>query len=126
MGRISNALVEARLTEARALMSQGVTVRFLADRWGIERDAAKQFLRRHRLGRKYGMKVVPRKAAAEYRRAKIVGNEPKWQNADPSGLTPDQLDQAMRLGIKPSRYAWLLLCPRGGNAVGWRGGNTIG
>lgn len=39
------------------------------------------------------------------------------RRADPSGLTPDHLDKARRWGIAPSRFAWLLKCPKGGSAT---------
>lgn len=41
-------------------------------------------------------------------------------------LTEAQLEMARRLDITPDRLAWLLTCPRGGNAAGWRGGSAIG
>jgi hypothetical protein len=39
------------------------------------------------------------------------------KRADPSYLTEDHLDKARRWGISPTRYAWVLKCPKGGNAT---------
>lgn len=124
MGRILQSEVDRRLAEARALISSGVTIRALSERWGIQREAAKQFLRRHRVKGIPRAKGRPKGSHAA--NMKIVGNEPSWQNADPAALTDDQKDAALRMGISLSRMAWLLQCPKGGNAVGWSGGNSIG
>ena len=52
------------------------------------------------------------------------------EKADPSNLTPEQLETARRTGIEPARFAWLLLCPKDPNAkraaIGHRGGAAIG
>ena len=124
MGRILKSEVDRRLLDARDLIAKGVTIRALSERWGIQREAAKQFLRRHRV--KGVPRAIGRPKGSKAANMKIVGNEPEWQNADPSALTDDQRDAALRMGISYTRFAWLLQCPKGGNAVGWSGGNSIG
>lgn len=44
-------------------------------------------------------------------------SDEKWfaGKADPSGLTPHELERAKYLGITPERWAWLKTCPRGGH-----------
>lgn len=116
MGRIHRDAVEARIAEALALIPTGVTVRDLSVRWGVETSAAKRFLCRHGLAEARKPRGRPRGSKAA--KHKMYGNEPAWQNADPSSLTADQLDHALRLDITPRRYAWLMQCPKGGNAGG--------
>ena len=124
MGRLSTTAKAARLAEASDLLGKGLAIGELASRWGIDIPGARRFLVLNGLSKAAAITRRPRGAKAA--KHKMVGNEPRWQNADPSGLTADQLDHALRMGIKPSRYAWLLTCPKGGNAVGWKGGNSIG
>ena len=115
MGRLSRSASSARRAEAVLLLSQGVKVVEMATRWGLSEGGARAYLRR--LGRP-GKQYVPKSGNPNYGKQKMVGNEPAWQTADPSSLTADQLDHALRLDIKPARYAWLLQCPKGGNAGG--------
>lgn len=50
-----------------------------------------------------------------------------WQTADPSQFPDDIITEAQRMLKCDQRHAaWLLSCPRGGNAHGWRGGSAIG
>lgn len=44
----------------------------------------------------------------------------------PPDIDEDALRRALIAGIEPARLHWLLSCPRGGNAHGWRGGSAIG
>ncbi|HSG20492.1 MAG TPA: hypothetical protein VLA31_06950 [Burkholderiaceae bacterium] len=107
----------ARRAEATALLSQGVKVVEMATRWGLTEGAVRAYLRRLKTpGKQY--RVTASRQSEHYGKMKMYGNEPEWQKADPSTLTAEQLDHAMRLDIPPARYAWLLLCPRGGNAGG--------
>ena len=41
-----------------------------------------------------------------------VNNSICLDEADPSGLTEEQLDMARRVGITPGRFAWMVACPR--------------
>lgn len=50
-----------------------------------------------------------------------------WQTADPSQFPDDIITEAQRMLKCDQRHAaWLLSCPKGGNASGWRGGSAIG
>ena len=82
------------------------------------RNAISRFLDRNGLG---GEKRA-------YSKRKQARTADTWgrERADPSVLTPEQIVHAFRVGINPARYAWLLQCPKGGNAIGWKGGNAIG
>ena len=62
-------------------------------------------------------------ASIEGRRKSMEGMRLK---ADASGLNDDERATADKMGIPHERMAYLLKCPRGGNASGWRGGNAIG
>ena len=110
MGRLSREAQASRLTEAKALLAQGVTVRDLSARWRIDVPAAQGWLMRNLDG--YAPKA--KRNHHKGQSYKMYGNEPKWQTADPGTLTADQLTHALKMGIKPARYAWLLQCPRGG------------
>lgn len=46
--------------------------------------------------------------------------------ADPCELTDEEKVLADKMRIPRERMAYLLKCPRGGNAHGWRGGSAIG
>ena len=116
MGRLRKAEKQARIDEARDLISQGVAVADLASRWRIDVPGARRFLLLNGLA--VAARIRRRPQGSNAAKHKMYGNEPRWQNADPSALTAEQLDHAIRLNIKPSRYAWLLSCPRGGNAGG--------
>ena len=62
-------------------------------------------------------------ASIEGRRKSLEGMRLK---ADPNGLSEEERETAAKMGISPERMAYLIKCPRGGNAHGWRGGNAIG
>ena len=118
MGRISNAEAEERLAKCLTLLSQGMSVTQIAERTAIKRTTLHRFLCRHGAIKTTGKDKARRISAA----ADNWGKE----RLDPSHLTEDQLAQAKRFGITPGRYAWLLTCPKGGNPLGWKGGNSIG
>jgi len=107
MGRISNAEAEARLAKCLVYLSQGMGVTQISDRVGIQRTTLHRFLYRH--GAIKGGREKQRRVSAQ---------QDNWgkERLDPSHLTEEQLEQARRFGITPGRYAWLLTCPRGGNA----------
>lgn len=51
----------------------------------------------------------------------------RWQVADPAQFPDDIITEARRmLGCDSRHAAWVLSCPQGGNAHGWRGGSAIG
>ena len=118
MGRISNADAQARIARVRQWMAEGLNIRHMAEKEGIKPEALSRFLDRNGLG---GEKRA-------YSKRKQARTADTWgrERADPSVLTPEQIVHAFRVGITPDRYAWLLQCPKGGNAIGWKGGNAIG
>ena len=118
MARISNADAQARIARVRQWMAEGLTIRHNAHKEGIKPDTLARFRARH------GMTGEKR----AYSKRKQARTADTWgrERADPSVLTPEQIVHAFRVGINPARYAWLLQCPKGGNAIGWKGGNAIG
>lgn len=51
----------------------------------------------------------------------------RWQTADPAQFPDDIITEAQRLlNCDRAHAAWVLSCPSGGNAHGWRGGSAIG
>lgn len=101
------------------LLSQNVKLGDIATLWGLTEGGARAYIRRLSDAPAAASTLLRSTAVnPNYGRYKMYGNEPKWQNADPSTLSPQDLDYALRMDIKPSRYAWLMQCPKGGNAGG--------
>ena len=107
MGRITNEQAEERLSKCLTFLSQGLNLTQIAEKTAIKRTTLHRFLCRH----------GAIKSRAQ-RQRRVSAQQDNWgkETLDPSHLTPEQLDQARRFGIRPGRYAWLLTCPRGGNA----------
>jgi hypothetical protein len=118
MARIKNAEAEERLARCLTYLSQGMGVREISEREGLKRVTLHRFLFRH----------GAIKTGSKDRARRIQAAADNWgkERLDPSNLTREQLDHASRVGITPGRYAWLLTCPKGGNAHGWKGGASIG
>ena len=114
--RLPEAVATERLRLIRQWLRKGVTQVQMASCLKLTQPAVSAFMKRHGLAR-----TSPGNAAAAQRAA-------EWgkERADPSTLTAEQRDHAARIGIEPGRYAWLLTCPKSGNAKGWRGGASIG
>ena len=53
---------------------------------------------------------------------KIGNRAARGQRGDPSLLTSEQLQSAIRVGIGPARMAWLLSCAHGGKEIGKKRG----
>jgi hypothetical protein len=106
----------------RPLVESGLLPTQIAEKVGINVDSVRHILRRY-CQRPY-LKVRNHACASNAR--------PAWgsETADPSTLTPEQLDTARRVGITPERFAWLCAIPKNPDAkrgaVGHRGGNHIG
>lgn len=118
MGRrpLDPELVAHRTKLVIDMTAEGKPQREIAAALGITSSALCVFTARHKL----------RRQVADARKfgRKQWGSE----KADPSTLSPEQLDVARRVGITPERFAWLCSCPHDGkgNARGWRGGASIG
>lgn len=63
------------------------------------------------------------RASIQGRKTSIIGQS---LTDDPSALTPEERKLADSLRIPYDRMAYLLKCPKEGNAAGWRGGAAIG
>ena len=118
MGRLSRSASSARRAEAMLLLSQNVKLGDMATLWGLTEGGARAYIRRLSDPVASTTPLRSKTSNPNYGRYKMYGNEPRWQNADPSTLSPEHKAYALLMGIKPSRYAWLLQCPRGGNAGG--------
>ena len=108
MARISNAEAEERLARCLTYISHGMGVREISEREGIQRVTLHRFLCRHG--------AIKTSGRDRMRRIQAAADNWGKERLDPSHLTEEQLEQARRLGVKPARYAWLLTCPKGGNA----------
>ena len=107
MARITNEEAEARLAKCLTFLSQGMNLTQIAERTAIKRTTLHRFLYRHGAIK-----------AGRDKTRRVSANLDNWgkERLDPSHLTEEQLAQARRFGVSPGRYAWLLTCPRGGNA----------
>ncbi len=114
--RLPEAVANERLRLIREWLRKGVTQVQMGTRLKLTQPAVSAFMKRHGLARTSPGNVAAAQRAAEW------GKE----RADPSTLTADQREHAARIGIEPGRYAWLMTCPKTGNAKGWRGGASIG
>lgn len=114
--------IKVLVERVRPLVESGLLPTQIAEKVGINVDSVRHILRRY-LHRPY-LKVRNHACASNAR--------PEWgsETADPSTLSPEQLDLARRVGITPERFAWLCSCPKNPDAkrgaVGYRGGNHIG
>ena len=103
--------VARRTAIINEMVANGATSADIAKRLKLSTSSVFAFIEKHRLQRPAsGRKVSPT----------------DHMTADASVLTPEQIEQARRVGIAPGRYAWLLTCRHEGNATGWRGGAAIG
>jgi transcriptional regulator len=114
--KLPQAVATERLRLIKGWMRQGITQVEMASCLRLTQPAVSAFMKRHGLARTSPANVSAAQRAAQW------GKE----RADPSTLTPDQRAHAARIGIEPGRYAWLMTCPKTGNAKGWRGGASIG
>jgi hypothetical protein len=117
MGRIAESVAVDRLEKCKALLAEGLDLTEISIRLKMDRTTLYRFLCRR------GIIKATRKKTSHYARHIKTGdrspgyNGQEWgkERADPSSLTAEQIIQAYRLNINPARYAWLLLCPRGGH-----------
>lgn len=95
-----------RIQEVRDLLAQGLPQIHIAAKVGMTPSNLCSYIQRNKL-RTWVARCKGR-------------HDSGWgrERIDPSHLTAEHLYQARRLDVEPGRYAWLLTCPRGGNAGG--------
>ena len=108
---------EAKVAKVRELAAIGLTRGQIAVRTGIGYSTVIALVIKH------GIKVTTKKTRCHY----SLGTEPEdWQVSDPAAHDPALLAEARRLLNCSDRHAaWVLSCPKTGNATGWNGGNSI-
>ena len=116
MAGLPKEVAAERIRLITSYKAQGLTQHEMAAKMGISQPCVHSFMKKHGL---------TTKAKGAYLR-KLRTRDWGAETADPSRLSPDQLDIARRVGITPERFAWLCTCPHDGNAKGWRGGASIG
>jgi transcriptional regulator with XRE-family HTH domain len=117
MAGLPKEVAAERIRLITAYKAKGLTQHEMASKMGISQPCVHSFMKKHGL---------TTKAKGAYLR-KLRTRDWGVETADPSRLSPDQLDTARRTGISPERFAWLCSCKRLGTRVGeHRGGNSIG
>lgn len=93
---------------ARSLAEQNCSIERIQNEIGYKtKQSVLALMRLHNI-------PIPEKVST----SKFVREDHWFQGtADPSGLTPYELERCKKLDIKPERWAWLKLCPSSGNAT---------
>lgn len=128
----------ARLALVKRRVAEGFYATQIAKELGVSRAAVSIFMSYHGIKSKHGKgwpKGRPRsrptttagRLAARQTTYNLGSKTETWQTADPNQFPDDIITEAQRMLRCDQRHAaWLLSCPRGGNAHGWRGGSAIG
>lgn len=115
------SVIAERVKVIAKLLAQGQSNTQIGRALGVTCSAVCQFRNRH-----MGRVKVPSAERTDSGHRNFI-NAQDWQVADPSAHEPELIARAMQmLGCTAQRAAWLLSCPRGGKAHGWRGGAAIG
>lgn len=116
-----------RRDKMAALLAKGLSAKEVADKVGMAYGTVHHFLKKYGLSGKVKRPTTTSGRLAVRKHVYQYGGIEKWQVADPNQFPDDIITEAVRMiGCDRQHAAWVLSCPWGGNAHGWRGGAAIG